>query len=73
MSTPKTFVASRKNDTLDAVAWRTLGTTQPLERMLELNPALNQLEPVLPVGTKVAVPAIEPQTSRVQHLLKLWD
>lgn len=68
-----TLVKSLNNDTLDAVAWRTLGTSDTLPDVIRQNPQISQVDPVLPPGTIVLVPDAPQQSSRIQHLTKLWS
>ena len=46
-------VTAHQGDTLDAICWRHLGTVQPVESVLKLNPGLAALGPILPEGTKI--------------------
>lgn len=68
-----TFVISQPKDTLDAVAWRTLGTTAVLTEVIDLNPHINQLDPILQPGTQVELPNIQRAQSNIQKLINLWD
>ncbi len=68
-----THVTTKANETLDSVAWRTLGNTNALTELMLINPHINSVEPVLPVGTRVAVPQARHQTSQVKQLIQLYD
>lgn len=66
-------VMARQGETLDALIWRAAGLkATDIARVLEINPGLADLGPVLPVGTKVRLPTTtsQPQT---RPLVQLWD
>jgi len=65
-------VIAHQGDTVDALCWRHYGRTAGVvEAVLEANPRLADLGPVLPHGQRVTLPeqAPQPQTQTVQ----LWD
>lgn len=65
-------VSSLQGDTLDQVCLRHLGTTAGVvEQTLLLNPGLSSLPPILPLGTKITLPA-QPEAVAVARL-SLWD
>lgn len=67
-----TAVHAAQGDTLDIICWRHYGRTAGVvEAVLEANPGLADLGPVLPHGQRVVLPeqAPQPQTQTVQ----LWD
>lgn len=67
-------VNARQGDTLDALCWRHLGRTGGVvEAVLEANPGIASLGPVLPHGTPIDLP--EPTTTAParQALVQLWD
>ena len=66
-------VASQQGDTVDLLVYRHFGRTRGLvEVVLELNPGLADLGPVLPLGTVVELPTAQAdQTSK--KLIQLWD
>lgn len=62
-----------QGDTVDAVVWRHYGRTAGLvERVLDANPGLADLGPVLPSGTLINLPAAAPQAEQSQ-MVNLWD
>lgn len=66
-------VRAQQHDTLDALLWRHLGGTAGyVETALELNPQLAALGPVLPLGTPVELPDLQPAT-RSAPMVSLWD
>jgi len=66
-------VISRQGDTLDALIWRDAGLkATDIARVLELNPGLADLGPVLPIGTRVRLPDITSQPL-TRPLVQLWD
>lgn len=65
-------VRTRQGDTVDAVCQRVYGRTAGItEAVLEANPGLADLGPVLPHGTVIDLPDIPPQPA-VQRV-QLWD
>lgn len=67
-----TKLRSFDQDTVDLAAWRERGSEPGLvERILDTNPGLADLGPVLPLGTVIAVP--EPQVQMPRSPVKLWD
>jgi phage tail protein X len=65
---------SLQGDTLDALLWRerSLGPAD-LPAVLELNPGLAALGPILPLGTMVIVPETVTPTTPVLTLVQLWS
>lgn len=65
-------VSSLQGDTLDQVCLRHLGTTAGVvEQTLLLNPGLSSQPPILPLGTRITLPA-QPAAATVARL-SLWD
>lgn len=64
---------TREGDTVDAVAWRHYGTNdgRVVEAVLAENPGLAALGALLPAGTEIRMPDIEPATDA--QGLRLWD
>lgn len=65
-------VRAQQGDTVDTLCWRYYGRTAGVtEQVLEANPGLAALGPVLPMGQLVTLPdqPKRPTTRRVQ----LWD
>lgn len=66
-------IRSIQGDTVDLICWRYLGTTDGIvERVLQLNPKLSELGPILPMGTPVTLPRqveVQPKRQRVT----LWE
>lgn len=61
--------------TLDLLVWRRFQSHRPgfVERVLDANPGLADLGPVLPVGTVVAVPLDAPELSPPKRpAVRLW-
>ena len=70
-------VTAQQGDTIDALCWRTLGTTAGgvVEAALDLNPSLAASGPVLAEGTAVTLPD-PPQaggTATILETVNLWD
>lgn len=65
-------VRALQGDTVDAICWRVYGRTAGLtEAVLEANPGLADLGPVIPQGHRVNLPAQAPQPQR--QTVNLWD
>lgn len=77
---PRT-VTSEAAETLDALCWRALGSTVPVEAVYAANPGLAALGPVLPIGTAVVIPdaALPNSTGSgaasapVRETIQLWS
>ena len=67
-----TTVQAHQGDTLDQLCQRHIGSTAgTVEAALTANPGIAALGPVLPLGTRVTLPAAPaPATT---NRLKLWD
>ncbi|MEG3160929.1 tail protein X [Sphingomonas sp. LB2R24] len=70
---PDTLTALQ-GDTLDELIWRerAFGAAD-ISRVLDLNPGIVDLGPVLPVGTVVIVPTGSAPAATVLPLIQLWD
>lgn len=67
-------VFAREGDTLDLLVWRHLGRTRGVvEAVLEANPRLADLGPVLPHGTAVDLPAPAAAAPAERPLVQLWS
>lgn len=65
-------VRAKQGDTIDLLCWRHLGTVSVVEQVLEMNPKLAELGPVLPMGTVLVLPArVEKQPEKMR--ITLWD
>ena len=63
---------SLQGDTLDLILFRHYGYTAGItEQVLNLNPGLAALGPVLPAGTFINMPAAPTQAE--QPLIQLWE
>lgn len=66
-------VRAVQGDTVDLICWRHYGRTAGIaEQVLDANPGLADLGPVLPIGTLVTLPE-QPATPVQINRLKLWD
>jgi phage tail protein X len=66
-------VYAQQGDTVDAICWRIYGRTASVtEAVLDANPGLADLGPVLPHGTAVILPDTAPQAQELQ-MVNLWD
>jgi phage tail protein X len=65
-------VRAAQGDTLDAICWRHYGRTAGVvEQVIDANPGLAELGPILPHGTAVQLPDITTQQQR--KTVQLWD
>lgn len=63
---------SQQGDTLDIILFRHYGYTAGItEQVLNLNPGLATLGPIIPTGTLINMPAAPTQAE--QPLIQLWD
>lgn len=65
-------VAAHQGDTVDLLCHRHLLRTDIVVGVLEANPGLAALGPVLPMGTEVVLPDRAPATP-AKTLVQLWD
>lgn len=65
-------VRAHQGDSVDSLCWRHLGSSAPVESVLEANPGLAALGPILPEGTLVTLPDSTPATS-IRATINLWD
>jgi len=66
-------VIARQGDTLDALCWRHYGRTAGVvEAVLDANPGLADLGPVLPHGKPGELPDQAPPVT-TQTVVQLWD
>jgi phage tail protein X len=62
---------TKDGDTVDLICWHIYGRTSGIvEQVLNANPSLASLGPLLPAGTLVALPTIEEPTQTDQ--VTLW-
>lgn len=68
-------VTAEAGETLDALCWRALGTTAPLETIYAANPGLAALGRILPTGTAVLIPdaATTATPAPLRETIQLWD
>lgn len=67
------IVIAQQGDTVDQLCHRHLGGTASVtEQVLELNPGLSALGPVLPMGTRITLPDALP-AKQDNQLIQLWD
>lgn len=73
---PRT-VTSEAAETLDALCWRALGSSVPVEAVYAANPGLAALGPILPTGTAVLIPDAALPTAAasapVRETIQLWN
>lgn len=65
-------VVSHQGDSLDALCQRHLGSTAMVEAVLDANPGLAALGPILPMGSRVTLP--DTAAARTDSsIIQLWD
>lgn len=72
---PRT-VTSEAAETLDALCWRALGSSVPVEAVYAANPGLAALGPILPTGTPVLIPDAATGASTpapLRETIQLWN
>lgn len=68
-----TYYTTKQNEVVDAICYRHYGRTRNVvETVLDANPGLAALGPVLPFATRVFLPVIAEQTKR-KPLVSLYD
>ncbi|BEV44672.1 tail protein X [Afipia carboxidovorans] len=60
---------------LDQILWQRFRRKTPglLERVLDMNPGLAGLGPVIPNGTSISIPIDTPSSPAAVPVVKLWD
>lgn len=68
-----TTVIANQGDTVDAICWRYYGRTAGVtEAVLDANPGLADLGPVIPHGTMVELPE-QAVRAEQRQMVNLWD
>lgn len=66
-------VIAHQGDTVDSLCWRHIGSTADVELVLEINPGLAALGPILPEGTRLTLPDAPVSAVAQANLINLWD
>ncbi|WP_227369830.1 tail protein X [Halomonas sp. M20] len=67
-------VRAHQYDTVDAICQRVFGRTAGItEQVIDMNPGLADLGPVLPQGTLVTLPDVATQQPSRTRTVQLWD
>jgi phage tail protein X len=71
----ETYVLEGDAIAIDLMIWRRFRRPMPglVERVLDLNPGLADLGPLLPAGTRVSIPVDTPSGPATLPVVKLWD
>lgn len=65
-------VRAIQGDTVDRICYRYYDrTAEVTEAVLKANPGLAKLGPILPMGTRVKMPAVEAKPTK--QTVNLWD
>lgn len=69
------YVVAGEGMMLDRIIWQRYRRATPgmLERTLDINPGLAAFGPIIPNGTRIALPILPAQTPKVVAVTKLWD
>ena len=67
------IVRANQGDTIDNLCWRHLGSVDPVETVLLLNPGLAAIGPILPEGTVVNLPEATQAAAPSAPIIQLWD
>lgn len=66
-------IRAQQGDTLDLICWRRYGRTAGItEAVLEANPGLADLGPIIPHGHLITLPDTLPQAKQTS-VVNLWD
>lgn len=73
--TTETYIVEGDGVALDLMVWRRFRRPTPglVERVLDSNPGLADLGPLLPAGTRLTIPIDIPTGPAVRPIVKLWD
>jgi phage tail protein X len=67
-------VRAQQGDTVDLLCWRHLGVTaEVVELVLEMNPDIARLGPILPHGQAITLPDQIPTATAQNQPVQLWD
>lgn len=70
----KTIEVTGDGVALDALLFQLLGREDMVPATLDANPGLAALGPILPAGTKIAIPApITPEAAPAAEIVTLWS
>ena len=69
------YVVTGDGMMLDAILWQRFRRKTPglLEKVLDMNPGLAGLGPVIPNGTRIIIPIEPAPKTAVRPVVKLWD
>ena len=62
-----------QGDSIDSLCYRHLGNSDAVETVLDQNPGLAALGPILPMGTVVTLPDASAASAKKKDLIQLWD
>ena len=66
-------VTSHQGDSVDSICYRHLGNSDAVETVLDSNPGLAALGPILPMGTVVTLPDRRATVAKQKNIIQLWD
>ena len=69
-----TTITSIQGDTVDLICWKHYGKSSGVvEEVLNYNPHLSDLDPILPIGTQILLPEISSNQTNTKATIQLWD
>jgi phage tail protein X len=75
MSTEMVVKVAGEGISVDLLIWRKYKRPMPglLELVLDINPGIAGLGPILPIGTVVTLPDVKPPTVPELAVVRLWN
>lgn len=68
-----TIYTTKQNEIVDMICRRAYGDESGyVERVLDINPGLAEIGPILPIGTRVVLPDL-PKAAQERKIVNLWD
>lgn len=70
-----TEYVTKEDDTADFIAWKHYGRQDGriVEQLLDANPGLADIGPLLPAGMTITLPDLEVEAADTTEAVKLWD
>lgn len=69
-----TKISTVQGDTVDLICWKHYGQSSGMvEQVLNANPHLAGLDPILPIGTEIDLPEISNNQQDSKATIQLWD
>lgn len=69
-----TKISTVQGDTVDLICWKHYGQSSGMvEQVLNANPHLAGLDPILTIGTEIDLPEISNNQQSSEATIQLWD